>query len=177
MNKIFLLTPILIALAGCGRNAPSPSLTPMPQHYADLSDEKLVKAVTDYVQAKSAPANSLYDFIRLDLNNDGQREGIILFKLPHSYWCGWDGCEMVIFKADKTRFTLLNAVNNVRGPIYVDTQTTKGWRDIIIRTSGTELRDKNVVLRFDGGTYPTRPIIAPKLKGKISSRIVERFFR
>ena len=60
-------------------------------------DSVLIDAVTKFVAAQGAPPNSEYDFSRVDLNRDGLYEGIVLFKLPHTYWCGWDGCGMVIF--------------------------------------------------------------------------------
>lgn len=167
---------LFILLSACGGGQQYSGMTPMPESH-DPKDEVLFAAVTDYVAQQNAPPNSAYDFARIDLNNDGLREGIALFNLPHTYWCGWDGCGMVIFKAGKDSFAPLSSMSGVRGPIYVSSTITKGWHDIIIRISGTNLRDKNVVMSFDGRGYTNSPMLAPTLSRPISSLTTETLFR
>ena len=143
----------------------------------DLPDFVLEEAVTQYLKAQGAPPNSVYDFVRDDLNGDGAREGIILFKLPHTYWCGWDGCTMAIFKSSGSEFTPLTTTRNVRGPIYVSSQKNRGWKDIIIRVSGANMADKNVILKFNGRSYPKTPLTAPNLKAPLRSLQTDMYFR
>lgn len=144
---------------------------------SDLKDEKLFEAVTSFLQKRGAPAHSDYDFARVDLNHDGKRDGIVLFKLPHTYWCGWDGCGMLVLNAGAKEFTPISLIGNVRGPIYVSNQSQNGWRDIIIRISGARMRDKNIVLHFNGSGYPQSPLLAPDLNIPMSGLETEMFFR
>ncbi len=143
----------------------------------DPKDSALFDAARHYISQQNAPPNSVYDHVRVDLNGDGLRDGIILFKLPHSYWCGWDGCGMAIFRAHKDGFTPLSAMSGIRGPIYISNGGVNGWRDIIIRLSGTNLRDKNVVMQFEGGGYPSSPMLAPTLPVPLSRVQKDVFFR
>lgn len=166
----------IFLLNACSSGESSTGLTPFPEK-DEPKDEKLVEAATSYVQSRGAPPNSDYDFARVDLNGDGRREGIILFKLPHTYWCGWDGCGMLILKAGKDDFTPLSTISNVRGPIYISSETNNGWRDIIIRTSGTNMADKNIKLEFNNGNYPQSPLLAPTLEIPLSALNTQTFFR
>lgn len=178
MKHLIIFLGTIALLSACGGDAPRQhsGLTPFPDRN-EPKDVKLTEAVTNFIQKRSAPTNSEYDFIRVDLNNDGRRDGIVLFKLPHTYWCGWDGCGMVIFKAGSDDFTLLSTVSNVRGPIYVSSESNNGWRDIIIRVSGARMADKNIKLEFNNGVYPQSPLLAPTLTRPVSTLNVETFFR
>ncbi len=179
MNKhiLTIATATILTLTACGNGTYNKSgLTPLPDTI-DLKDEKLVEAVTNYVQEQGAPPNSVYDFVRVDLNNDGNRDGIVLFKLPHSYWCGWGGCGMLVLKAGQESFATLSTISNVRGPIYVSDETNQGWRDIIIRISGERVKDKNVILKHNGTGYPETPLLAPTLEIPLSVLNTKEFFR
>lgn len=164
-----------LIVSACGSSKQS-GMTPLPDS-RDPKDELLFEAASKYIASQNAPTHSAYDYERVDLNGDGLREGIVLFNLPHRYWCGWDGCGMVVFKANTKGFTPMATMSGVRGPIYVDNTGNMGWRDIIIRTSGTKLRDKNVVMRYNGKSYPNSPMLVPTYKGKISQFKGDRLFR
>ena len=177
MKNILIILSVAVLLQACGHTQePSTGLTPLPDSF-DLSNEKLEEAITAYVQQRGAPPNSDYNFARTDLNGDGNREGIVLFKLPHTYWCGWDGCGMVVFKAGQNGFSPISTISNVRGPIYINTERHNGWRDIIIRISGASMKDKNVLLEFDGRNYPSSPMLAKTLETHLSMLRTEMFFR
>lgn len=171
---IMLFTSLL--LISCGSSQQS-GLTPLPNDVHDPKDIKLFEAISKYVSKQNAPPNSVYDHVRVDLNGDGRRDALVLFKLPHTYWCGWDGCGMVVFKAHDDRFTPLSAISGIRGPVFVNNTGQHGWRDIIIRISGTKMRDKNIALQFNGNNYPSSPMLAPTLHQPLSSLRVEEFFR
>lgn len=166
MNMIHNLALSIIfalILTSCGGSSQNAGLTPLPSSLNDPSDEALFEAVTRFIAAQGAPPNSVYDHERIDLNGDGARDGIVLFKLPHTHWCGWDGCGMAIFQARGKQFSLVNTISGVRAPIYIGNQTTNGWKDIILRVTGTNMPDKNVVLKFNGNQYPTTPMLAENL--------------
>lgn len=124
----------------------------------DPSDKVLFASIQQYLGARSGPANSQYEYVRTDLNGDGLREGVVLFNLPHSYWCGWGGCTMAIFQADDNKFALLSETTKIRGPIVIGESKTNGWDDIGVRLTGTNNADYNVMLQFNGYAYPENPI-------------------
>lgn len=148
----------------------------MPGATGDPPDSALKAPMKRFIKSQNAPPHSEWDMIRIDLNDDGRRDAIVLFKLPHSFWCGWDGCGMLVLQATENSFVPLSTINNVRGPIYISDQRTNQWRDIIIRISGTKLRDKNIVMKFDGNSYPQSPLLAPDLEVPLSVLKTERFF-
>ena len=176
MQRLLLILPVLLCLmlSACGGNQQT-GLTPLPDRN-DPKDEQLFEAIREFLAVREAPPNSGYDYVRVDLDGDGRREGLVLFQLPHTYWCGWDGCGLVVFRAHQDHFTPMSVINSVRGPIYVSSTGNAGWRDIIIRTSGTNMRDKNVVMQFNGRGYPTSPLLAPTLERPLSSK-TESFFK
>ena len=175
--KFLMILLLSFTLAACGAHPDAGGrLTPFPAKN-DLPDEKLTEAVTAFLAIREAPANSTYDFARVDLNNDGLRDGIVLFKTPHTYWCGWDGCGMAVFKSGKKKFTPFSTISGVHGPVYVATTSHKGWRDIIIRISGANMPDKNVLIAFDGTRYPHSPLLAPNYNGKLSASNLEKYLQ
>lgn len=169
---------VCLFLTACGGTTRHEErLTPMP--FAEKQsppDSVLVDEVTKFVKKQKAPPNSVYDFVRTDLNGDGLEDGIVLFKLPHTHWCGWDGCGMAVFEATERDFKPRATISNVRGPIYVSEMQNQGWKDIIIRVSGTSMRDKNIVMKYDGHSYPQSPMLAPTLDIPLSAIPTKRFF-
>ncbi len=142
----------------------------------DPSDAKLHDAIQQFLVAQQGPKNSQYEYSRVDLNNDGLREGLVLFNLPHSYWCGWSGCSLAIFEAGDNHFTLLSQTSQVRGPIVVGETKTNGWDDIGIRLTGTDSADRNVMLKYDGSAYPAEPVNAEPTNFDLASLGGTRLF-
>ena len=176
IQKLVLSIVSALILISCGSSPENVGLTPLPSSLNEPSDEVLFEAVTRFIIAQGAPPNSVYDHERIDLNGDGARDGIILFKLPHTHWCGWDGCGMAIFQARGKQFSLVNTVSGVRSPIYVSNQTTNGWKDLILRVTGTNMPDKNVLMEFNGNIYPNTPMLARDLSEPLSSIQTTRLF-
>lgn len=168
MNNLFYILALLcmFLVSGCASNtepADEP-LTPMPetQLYKDPGNDVFMRAIAEYIKAKDGPGNTRYEFTRLDLNGDGRREGIVLMKFPHQYWCGFNGCSMVIFEAHNDYFKLKSEVAPVRGPLMVSDKKTNGWNDILIRVSGRmHSETKDVALQYNGTTYPPQPAFQP----------------
>lgn len=157
MNRSLLLACLSsLALCACGTTTDHKPLN------AALNDdgpgeEQLRADVAALVAARGGPANSQYEHSFTDLNGDGRRDALVLFTLPYGYWCGWAGCTMAVFTADDDSFNAVSDVRNVRGPVMVAENTTNGWRDIVVRVSGTHMADKNVALQFEHGKYPENP--------------------
>ncbi len=174
-NILCLLLPLLLLACSAPQTQTQP-LTPLPK-MVNLSDAQLKIAIQNYIRAYDAPPNSAYDFVRVDLNKNGKRDALVLFKLPHSYWCGWDGCGLVVFQARGNGFTPLSTIKGVRGPVYVSQAKHKGWRDIIVRISGASVRDKNVILAFDGRSYPDSPALSETLNAPVTKIGAQKFFQ
>ncbi len=164
-SKILALAILAVTspiLAGCsttgGNESASLDMFPEERQPVDPSDTLLVAAIQQYLVNINGPKNSQYEYVRKDLNNDGLREGIVMFNLPHSYWCGWSGCTMTIFEAGDNDYALVSETKRIRGPVVIGGSTTNGWEDINVRLSGTDSADRNIALRYDGNKYPENPI-------------------
>ena len=159
-----------MALAsGCSsdHNISQEPLTPMPmaKPFKDPDNTQFMPAVAEYIEAKDAPGNTRYEFTRIDLNNDGRREGIVLMKTPHQYWCNINGCNMIIFEAHNDHFSLRSEISPVRGPLVISNKKTNGWNDIIVSVSGRmNATTKEVALQYDGKTYPPQPAFQPAVR-------------
>ncbi|MBN8522113.1 MAG: hypothetical protein J0L77_09495 [Alphaproteobacteria bacterium] len=144
-------------------------MTPEPQEVTDPSDSVLKETIAQRLKGQNAPPQSQYDFARIDLNRDGQRDALVLYRLPHTYWCSWSGCLLSIFRAEENGFTFINDIPGIRGPLVISSNTSEGWRDIIIELSGTQLYNRRVTLAFSGSTYPSTPMNAPSAPYRVLS--------
>jgi hypothetical protein len=164
MKYIFLLALALpFLLSGCGGDEVyMPAMTPAPVIGADPSDEVLFAAISEYLAVQHGPKHSQYDYARVDLDGDKRRDALVLYKLPHTHWCGWGGCMMSIFRADGSGFTLVSDMTNVRGPLVVSDDRTDGWRDIVVTMSGTNIPNRQVAMRFTSNAYPPNPMDQPE---------------
>jgi len=158
-----------LLLASCGKGEPELAalpVLPMPVSNVphDPDNDQLTKAIIAYVAAAQGPQNSQYEFTRIDLDGDNRREGIVLMKNPHQFWCGIYGCRMAVFRAANDGFTVLSEIAPVRGPLTISETRTNGWRDIVILVDGRAGWDrKQVALRFDGAGYPPQPAFQPAM--------------
>lgn len=154
------ILPLFFVLSACGHGAglpgPSGTLSPLPG-VIDPPDALADQAVRAYIAETGAPSCSLYRKARVDLNGDGRRDALALFKNPYGYWCDANGCTLLILEASDDGFTVLDAVRPVRGPIYIGANRYQGWKSIVVHVSGRWTRTKDVALRFDGGHYPDHP--------------------
>ncbi len=177
-----LTVALLAVLVGCASQKPAEApevLTPLPQDMStvrDPSDAEFTKTLQAYIKSKKGPAYSQYQFTRIDLDSDGRREGIAMLHTPHHFWCGMNGCSMIVFRAHDDSFTPISEIAPVRGPLTVSETTTNGWRDLVVRVSGRFYMDaKNVALRYDGTGYPAQPAFQPALMASNDLRGVQIF--
>ena len=158
LPAFLLLCAVLLLVTGCSSdNVPAVSASP-PQ---DLPDSVMRESVMAFLNDTGAPVSSLYEYSRIDLDNDGRRDAFILFKNPYGYWCGQNGCTMLVMHAEKNRFELVNAIQPVRGPLYVSDSTSHGWKTLVIPITGRWSESKDVAMMYDGTRYPGSPDAMP----------------
>lgn len=155
---IVLASLAISSLAACSSRGEEELATSMSDMPSEPSDADLARSISQYLQDRQGPNHSRYQYARLDLNGDGKRDALVLFNLPHNYWCGWSGCTLTIFEATDNNFTVLSETSRIRGPLVVGGTSTEGWHDIGVRVSGTGHAAHNVVLRYNGLGYPDNPL-------------------
>lgn len=121
----------------------------------DPSDRVLIDAIQQYVDDRNAPANTRFEYVRVDLNEDGRRDALVMMKLPYSFWCKETGCRTVVFRADNTKFEVMSELTLVRGPILISETRTNDWKDIIIREDGRLSDARHVLMQHNGASYPS----------------------
>lgn len=169
---VILAIMLIFLLPACGSNEKqvdtAKRLTPLPakkQVISDPSNGLFMDAIAQYVTAEGGPNNTRYEFTRIDLNNDGRREGLVMMKTPHKFWCEDYGCRMAVFEAHNDGFRLISEIQPARGPLVVLEENDHGWKQIMARVSGRSgWAAKDVVLKFDGRSYPAQPAFQPSMK-------------
>lgn len=155
-----LVLPSLAACGSTGKEDLAYSPPPLFNDPVDPSDSMMRKSIESFLTSRNGPLNSQYEYTRADLNGDGLREAVVIFNLPHSYWCGWSGCTMAVFQAGDNSFSLLSETTRIRGPIQIAETSTNDWKDLGVRLTGTSNYDRNVLLRNEGAGYPENPLTA-----------------
>lgn len=153
----------ILSLTACSSTSDVATLplVPMLAEPVDPDDSVMRESVTAFLQETGAPIASMYEFRRVDLDKDGRRDALVLFKNPYGYWCDTHGCTMLVLKADNEKFELVNAIQPVRAPLYVSENKTNGWNDIIINVTGRWSESKHVAMMYNGKNYPDNPDTLP----------------
>lgn len=68
-----------------------------------------------------------FSYETIDLNNDGNLEYFVRFFT--SYFCGTGGCNVLILNS---KFQGISDFSNTSPRIYVDSNTTNGWRNLFL---------------------------------------------
>lgn len=176
LRNIFVLLLALSICACTSGTDKTAGLMPMPSPSRDPSDGQAMAMLRSYIAEQKGPPNSRYDYTRADLNGDGAREAIFLFKGPYTYWCGWSGCMMVIMKAEGNGFTVMSEMTGIRGPLIISDTTTNGWKDLVVRVSGTNMPDRNVSMSYDGDSYPVNPYTQTDIRIRLANIPGTRIF-
>lgn len=163
-----MMLALCVGLAACGKRQPeiaaAPPLIPMPASSVphDPGHELLMAEIAKYVAAVGGPQNSQFEFTRIDLDGDGRREGLVMMKNPHQFWCESYGCRLLVFRAHNDGFNVMSEIHPVRGPLTVSEKRNHGWRDIVVVVDGRSgWQRKMVALQFDGRAYPAQPAFVP----------------
>jgi hypothetical protein len=162
LTTILLLVLTLIGgCTGVDESTASGPLTPLDFKPIDPDDTILIKAVRQFLENSEGPVASTYEYARIDLNDDKRRDALVLFKTPFGYWCGTHGCTMLVLRAHNDHFSLVNAIQPVREPVYISPQKSRGWNNIVLRVSGRWDEAKDVAMRYNGRQYPEDPSRQP----------------
>ncbi|MCB9983246.1 MAG: hypothetical protein H6861_06195 [Rhodospirillales bacterium] len=157
---LFCLLPALLGACSHDEQTAEP-LTPIDDRILDPDDQTMARAVHEFLQSVGAPVASTYNYARFDLNGDNRREAIVLFKTPYGYWCDQHGCTMLVLRAHNDHFSLVNAIQPVREPVYIAPVKTKGWNNLVLRVSGRWDAAKDVAMLYNGRQYPENPARQP----------------
>lgn len=111
------------------------------------SESSLATAVALATQ-QTAPT---YQSTLIDLNGDQKKDAVVL--LSGTEWCGTGGCTMLIFKNDRSGYSLLSRSTVTRSPIRISPVFSNGWKDLIVSTRGLD----DALMQFDGAAYPGNP--------------------
>ncbi len=163
---LLLITTAMLSACSSGDRKSSDPLTPLDFTFSDPNDAALTQAIAEFVQTTDSPAATGYDYVRYDLNDDGRRDALVYLKSPYGYWCGTHGCALLIFKAHDKHFTLINAIQPLRAPVYISALKSKGWKNLVVRVSGRSNKAKDVAMLFNGQQYPTNPSKLPPFPKK-----------
>lgn len=127
-------------------------------------------AIRNYItSSNNSIVSTRYHWLTYDLNHDGQKELLVQLN-----WCGSGGCTMLIFTQDNTTekptWKFNSRITQVRNPIYLGTQQSQGWQDLIFSVSGGGQTPSTTKLEFNGQKYPLNPTVAPSVSAsEISS--------
>ena len=95
----------------------------------------------------------------VDLNDDGTKETVVYIIGPMV--CGTGGCNTLVLAPGKAGPRLVANIFVTHPPIAVAATRTHGWRDLVVSVGGGGIRNHEVLLRFNGNTYPRNPTVQP----------------
>jgi hypothetical protein len=135
------------------------------------SDKELLEAIRSLELDTDVRYFSAYT----DLNGDGRKEAVVYF--IGRYICGSGGCHTAIFSPlEKGKgYRLVTVIELTRPPIVAAKSKTKGWRDLIVFVQGGGIVEGyNMLLPFDGASYPESPFLSPAhpFKGKLRGEVL-----
>ncbi len=142
----------VIFLSGCGTtntglgNIQFRGQANQPEQKIKIQEQQLQQAVYAYTQTTAQ-----YDFALTHLNADAVDDAVVLLKGMD--WCGSGGCTLLIFKGTALSFDFVSKTTLVNTPVAVSDKPINGWKSLSVYSKGTG----NVLLKFDGQTYPENP--------------------
>lgn len=95
----------------------------------------------------------------IDLNGTGGDEYVVLASDPR--YCGSGGCALFVLSAEGGPLRTISRSTITRPPIRALATRTLGWRDLVVRIGGGGMATRDVVLRWNGQSYPLNPSLAP----------------
>lgn len=118
---------------------------------------KVDRALRDYFSQNDIDAEGTrYRWLTYDLNGDGQDE--LLTQLD---WCGSGGCTLLIFENQQRKWVFNSRMTLVNTPLNLGLKNHQGWQDLVLFVRGGGAVPNQHVLRFDNGSYPLNPSMAP----------------
>jgi len=122
------------------------------------------QSLRDYLRARFHNDHQYYPDTRYvaawaDLNADGRPEALVY--LISGSFCGSGGCNMLILTPDGRSWWQVADMSVTNPPIRVLATSTHGWRDLAVTVAGGGARTHEVLLAFNGRTYPANPSVPP----------------
>ena len=93
-----------------------------------------------------------------DLNGDGKPEFVVHVIGPAA--CGTGGCTTLVFMPEGDGFRRVSTITVSSPPVRISSQSSNGWRDLIVHVSGGGAADGDVQLKYAGQGYPENPTLA-----------------
>ena len=117
-------------------------------------------------------ADARYAVAFADLNADGRPEAIVY--LLSSAYCGSGGCNLLILTPAGRGWRQVSELTIVNPPIRLLASASRGWRDLAATVAGGGARAHEVLLAFDGRSYPRNPSVPPAraLRRPVAGRVL-----
>jgi hypothetical protein len=127
---------------------------------AEKQKDPALEAALKQLSGGSFEGTDTYYYNRVDLNQDGNPELLVLLEGPGV--CGSGGCPLFVLGHDNNRYRLITKITLARAPVIVSNNRVNGWADLILFVRGGGiLPGYYSVLHFDGRSYPTNPSVLP----------------
>lgn len=165
MKISFFLYALLSSLVvACSSNTPidNTETAQPPNSTTDLAgDETMLHALKQAVYL-SIQEQPLYQYAFYDLNQDGIQDAVVM--LRGSNWCGTGGCTVLVFQGmSHEKFQPHSKMTVTDVPIVALNSKTQGWSDLSVYSRGVG----QVILKFNGRSYPSNPSLEPKYTGNL----------
>ncbi len=121
---------------------------------------------TGFCSGASARSKIRYCYNKIDLNDDGKPEFVVIMLGPSC--CGSGGCPGFVFSSAANGYRILAYVPLVDGPIIVSDHKTRGWKDLIRSVAGHRQAPHYCIRPWNGGYYPISSVITMKKGEKIN---------
>ncbi len=109
------------------------------------------RAVERFHMNAGAPLGP-YRSAGLDLDGDGRGEAVVL--LEGESFCVRTGCTLLILKDGGSGLWPFAQIKRVKLPVVLALTSSRGWRDLLVRTGGGGMRRMTVKLSFGPNGYP-----------------------
>lgn len=119
----------------------------------------LEKAIKEWAKESTVPT---YKHAFADLNDDGLDDAVVL--ITDNQYCGSGGCSFVIFQGVSGGFKVVSSSTITREPILLLPEKKKGWHTLSVFVAGGGTKSGQVMMRFNGKSYPGNPSMQPKAK-------------
>lgn len=161
---LFLCTLLSGLVVGCSSTAPIENTeTPSPPISTTnlAGDETMLHALKQAVYL-SLQEQPLYQYAFYDLNQDGIQDAVVMLKGAN--WCGSGGCTVLVFQGmSREKFQPHSKMTVTDVPIVALNSKTQGWSDLSVYSRGSG----QVILKFNGRSYPSNPSLEPKYTGNL----------
>ena len=125
---------------------------------------------TTFADARAEWPDTSYVSAFADLNGDGRDEALV--SLYSGLFCGSGGCALYVYTPAGGAWREVAEVTIVNAPVRLLASRHRGWRDLAVHVRGGGALPRDARLRFDGRTYASNPSLAPRLRGRVTGRVL-----